>query len=135
MPFVRCFYHVIWATKYRAPLITSDVERALFQAIDEKSHALGCPIQAIGAVEDHVHVAVTIVPRVSVSEWVRQVKGLSTRQINSLFPNLEPRFSWQESYGVLTFGAKNLRFVVEYVQHQKEHHAANALETYLEQTE
>ncbi|MCC6612420.1 MAG: IS200/IS605 family transposase [Anaerolineae bacterium] len=135
MPFVRCFYHVIWATKYREPLITPEIERILRQAVDEKSAALGCPIHAIGVVEDHVHVAVTIVPRVSVAEWVRQVKGLSARHINALFPNLEPHFSWQESYGVLTYGAKNLRFVVGYVQNQKEHHAANSLQDYLEQTE
>ncbi|MCA9903018.1 MAG: IS200/IS605 family transposase [Anaerolineae bacterium] len=135
MPFVRCFYHVIWATKYRAPLITPDVERALLQTVREKSQMLGCPILAIEAVEDHIHVAVANVPRIAVAEWVRQVKGLSSRQINALFPDRELRFAWQESYGVLTFGAKNLEFVVEYVNRQKAHHAANTLEMYLEQTE
>lgn len=135
MPFVRCFYHVIWATKHRAPLITPDVERVLFQTVREKTQMLGCPILAMEAVEDHIHVAVAIVPRIAVAEWVRQVKRLSSRQINALFPDREPRFSWQESYGVLTFGAKNLEFVVEYVNRQKAHHAANTLVRYLEQVD
>ncbi len=51
-----------------------------------------------------------------------------------MFPHLPSHFHWQSSYGVLTFGAKNLDFVVAYIQNQKTHHAQNQLERYLEQT-
>lgn len=62
------------------------------------------------------------------------MKGVSSHEVNVMFPHLPSHFHWQSSYGVLTFGAKNLDFVVAYIQNQKTHHAQNQLERYLEQT-
>ena len=33
MPYWRMFYHVVWATKRRLPLITAEVEAVLFPAV------------------------------------------------------------------------------------------------------
>jgi putative transposase len=30
---------------------------------------------------------------------------------------------WQTGYGVVSFGTKDLKWVIEYVRNQKEHHA------------
>ena len=135
MAFWRCYYHVVWATKDREPSITASVEQTIVQAATEKSEALECPVQAINSVADHVHVAVSIPPKVAVAEWVRNIKGITAHEINTMFPDLETRFRWQRSYGVLTFGAKMLPTVTDYIERQKEHHAANTLEAYLEQIE
>ena len=133
MPFWRCYYHLIWATKNRAPFITPKIEQLIFDTIREKSHTLDSSVLAINTVTDHLHIAACIPPKYSIAEWVKQVKGVSTRDINAQFPDLETSFAWQQSYGVLTFGAKNLNFVVAYVERQKEHHANETLEPYLEQ--
>ncbi len=82
-----------------------------------------------------MHVAVSIPPKLSVAEWVKQAKGNTTREINARFPDLDTAFSWQNGYGVLSFGAKNLDFVVNYVTRQKEHHANLTLKSYLEQVD
>ena len=50
-----------------------------------------------------------------------------------MFPDLEYSFAWQKGYGVLTFGAKRLPFVIDYIRRQQEHHAADTIEHYLEQ--
>ena len=65
-----------------------------------------CPILELNAVEDHVHVAVCIVPNVAASDWIRHVKGLSAYAINAQFTELEETFKWQEGYGLVTFGEK-----------------------------
>lgn len=135
MTFWRCYYHIVWATKHREPLITPQSEQVIFEAVHAKSAELECPILAINGAGDHVHVAVSIIPKLSVAEWVRNVKGVSTHEMNSRFPNAPVRFAWQKGYSVLTFGAKNLAFVVDYIAHQKEHHADNQLEAYLEHIE
>ena len=135
MAFWRCYYHVVWATKGREPIITASMEQTILQAATEKSEALECPVQAINSVDDHVHVSVSIPPKVAVAEWVRNIKGITAHEINTMFPNLETRFRWQRSYGVLTFGAKMLPIVTNYIERQKEYHAANTLEAYLEQIE
>ncbi len=135
MAFWRCYYHIVWATKRRQPLITPDIERVIIQTAMEKSQSMGCHILAMNGVADHMHTAVCIPPHVAVAEWVRSVKGLSAHTVNDLFPDLEVRFQWQRSYGALTFGAKLLPVVTHYIMRQKEHHQHNTLESYLERIE
>jgi putative transposase len=132
MPYVKCFYHAIWATKRRQPLITNQIEKLLFSAIEQKSLEMRCPILALNAVEDHVHVAVCIVPNVATSEWLRHVKGLSAHAVNANFVGDELAFKWQEGYGLVTFGEKNLPFVIDYIARQKEHHAKGTIFSKLE---
>jgi putative transposase len=135
MPFWRCCYHIIWTTKHRASLITPDYEPIIFHVVRDKTAELGGEMLAVNAVSDHVHVAVTIPPKVAVAEWVKRAKGVSAYEINQRFPDSLDPFRWQDGYGVLTFGAKNLDTVVSYIQRQKEHHAHNDLLAYLEQVE
>lgn len=135
MPFYVCFYHVIWATKYRQPIITPQIETVIFEKILDKSKRFKCQLHAINTAYDHIHVAITIPPAVAVAEWVREVKGLSAHEVNREFPNLDSIFKWQKGYSVLTFGKKRLSFVVNYIKKQKEHHADGKLIDYLEYLE
>lgn len=135
MPFRVCYYHVVWSTYGRAPWITPQIEPIVLDTVKRKSLELRSPIAAINCVEDHIHVAVSITTSVAVAEWVKQVKGLSAHEVNHLFPSLEKLFRWQNGYGVLTFGAKNLSFVVEYINQQKIHHASQTYDNYLEHKE
>lgn len=135
MAFWQCYYHVVWTTKYRAPLITADLESILWDAVQRKSLELACPILAVNGTADHIHVAVCVPPKLSVAEWVGQIKGYSSHQVNTLLPNIDTRFRWQKHYGVLTFGATNLKFVKGYIASQKEHHHQNATIAYLERTD
>ncbi len=134
MPFWECYYHVNWSTKHRASIITASMEGIPFAAIRAKSNDLGCPILALNGTADHIHAAVRIAPSVSVAHWVAQVKGASTRSLNLVQPEGAESFHWQEGYGVLTFGARTLTYVVNYVEGQKEHHRAGTIEEYLEQS-
>ena len=132
MPFVVCYYHAIWSTKHRKPIISQPIEPVLFDTICHKSQQLKSNIHAVNAAYDHVHVAVEISPAIAVSEWVRQVKAVSARIINREFPDSEDGFYWQKSFGMLSFGKKTLPSVVQYIENQKIHHQNDELEAYLE---
>lgn len=134
MPFWLCYYHLVWATKNREPLITEPLESVLYDAVQSKSQSLGCPVLAVNSVCDHVHVAVSIVPTLPVADWVKLIKGVSSHAVNETLPSKEQRFRWQKSYAVLTVGQRHLPMVVEYVQRQKEHHATGNVYTSLEYT-
>lgn len=133
MPYWECFYHIVWATKGRAPMIAAHNETLILDTIENQSIRLKCPVHALNAVEDHVHVAVSILPSLSVADWVGRVKGAASKLINDTFP--DSLFQWQEGYGVLTFGPRNLPFIRQYIQNQKEHHRQQTLYMQLEQTE
>ena len=135
MPFWNCYYHIVWTTKYRQPTITLQMERLIFSAVEQKSAELHCPILALNAVADHVHVAVCITPSVAVANWVGQSKGLSAHAINANFNELEISFKWQDGYGAVTFGEKQLPFVQAYIQQQKQHHESGKVFEKLERSE
>ncbi len=87
MPFHVCYYHFVWSTKHREPLLEGEIETLVYDTIRRKSDSLKSPILAINGTADHVHVAVSLALTVSVAVWVKQVKGTSAREVNLAFPN------------------------------------------------
>lgn len=135
MAFWRCYYYVIRATKNCEALIYPQHENLIFEAIRRKSTELGCEVFGVNGMPDHIHVAVSMPPTLAIADWVKHVKGISSREWNAALPNLPLRFRWQDSYSVLTFGKRNLSFVLDYIAQQKEHHANNRVYAYLEHLE
>ena len=129
----RLYYHLVWATKERLPLITSDIEPQLYGYIIGKAHALGCITHAIGGIEDHIHNMVSVPPKLSVAEFVKNIKGSSAHYINYGDFDCPSKFVWQRGYGVFSLGGKQLDRAVEYVRNQKQHHQEGTIISYLEQ--
>lgn len=68
-----------------------------------KAIELGTIVHADGGIEDHIHLAVSVPPKISLSEFVRQIKGNNSHFINH---EIKPgyTFRWQSEYGVVSFG-------------------------------
>jgi REP-associated tyrosine transposase len=125
MPYWRLFYHVVWSTKNRDPVLDDATERILTRSIRSTLNALKAIPHAIGYADDHIHIAISIPPSVAVSDAVARMKSASTHAANAAFPG--KTFGWQPEYGVLSFGEKALPDVVSYINHQRERHASNQL--------
>jgi putative transposase len=134
MAYWRLHYHLVWATTLRQPLISADTARVIEQALYRKARELGVTIHQLGGVEEHIHVVVSIPPRVAVAGCLQQFKGVSSYAVNSGLHHA-PRFRWQDGYGVLTLGESSLARVIDYVRRQREHHATGELLAALEQCE
>ena len=122
MPYWKCFYHVIWATKHREPIIEPVYESVIFATIQRKAERFKSVLYAVNGVNDHIHIVASIPPSIAIATWVGEIKGASARAVNTSF-ELEALFRWQAGYGVLTFGEKHLQFVIDYVNQQKDHHS------------
>ena len=134
MSYWRLHYHLIWATHQREPLLTEAVERQVFGTILNKAKELGCLVHAIGGVDDHIHLGISIPPKLAVAQVIRQLKGASAYYVNHQ-PNAPGTFHWQKGYGALTFGERSMETIVAYVRGQKEHHAQNTTIALYEQIE
>jgi putative transposase len=134
MAFWKCFYHVVWTTKQRAPLITPPKEILIYRLIEEKSSELDGHVMAVNGTADHVHVALALHPKTAVANWVKRCKGATSYAVNQMFPNDE-HFYWQGGYGVLSYGTKQIDFVVDYVKQQKEHHTNRTLNDFMERVD
>lgn len=121
MPYWQLYYHLIWATKGRVPLILDSFAAQLHRRIAEKASQLGATVHAVGGIEDHVHLVVSLPPTGAISEFIRQVKGSSSYFINHSY-DLPEIFNWQPHYGAISLARKQLDNVVEYAKKQREHH-------------
>jgi putative transposase len=132
MPYWKLYYHFVWSTKNRFPFIDASIESALYRAIVAKSQQMEGFVHAIGGMEDHVHLAVSIPPKIALAKFIGDIKGNSSHYINHVIkPDFE--FRWQDAYGAFSFGEKSLSTVVRYIQNQKEHHADGTLIATMEQ--
>lgn len=70
---------------------------------------------AIGGIADHIHMVISVKPTIDLDKWIGQLKGSSSHHIGK-------SLQWQSGYGIVSFGTKDLKWVVDYVLNQKEHH-------------
>lgn len=125
--------HVTWHTKDNLPLLKEDVEQAVHEFLRRRCiETKGVYLHGIGGTENHVHIALSIEPSVNISDLIGDLKGASAREINRR--KRRNTLVWQRGFGVVTFGRKNLPFVVEYVANQKEHHVQGTIHERLERT-
>ena len=122
MPYWQLYYHIVWSTKNREPLITPEVEALLYGFLRSKAISLGGDVFAINGVADHIHLVASIPPSVAVATFIGQVKGAAATRFNKSGVNARP-IHWQTEYSVFSFDAKRLPHLVAYVDGQKTHHA------------
>jgi putative transposase len=121
MPYWRLFYHFVWGTKNREPLIVLEWERSLHNVIVAKAKSLGAFVYRAGGIEDHVHLVASVPPKLALSTFIGHVKGNSSHFVNhELKPDV--LFAWQAEYGVVSFGGQQLDMVVQYVMAQRARH-------------
>jgi putative transposase len=118
----RVYYHLIWATYQRTPWLTSSLERLVYGTLLSKASELSLIIHQIGNTDDHIHLIASIPPKISIAECVRHLKGATSHYVNKQRV-LDEQFSWQDGYGVISFGERPMATLVAYVKNQRIHHA------------
>ena len=124
--------HLTWHVLESQPIITETIEERLHRYI--LSYALqskGVIVHRVGGTETHIHMAVSVPPTLLVSEWIGRIKGASSHHVNQELVNRK-LLDWQVGYGVVSFGTRDLSWVVDYIANQKEHHARGTTHESLE---
>lgn len=124
-------FHIVWHTKSNLPMIKSEIESKLYGYLKHK--ILETPetiVHAIGGIEDHIHLAVSLPPTLEPANWIGKLKGASSHHINQSANH--KLLEWQSGYGIVSFGTKDLKWAVNYVLNQKEHHKTGKIYERLE---
>ena len=129
MPYYRLFFHIVWATKKRLPLITEANRDPLYASMRTKVNELNGIVHALNGMDDHVHLVVTVPPNLALAALIGQVKGVSSHLANRVGG---AAFAWQSEYGVLSISESHLPAVVRYVVEQQQHHRLGSLGERLE---
>jgi putative transposase len=118
--FLSLHYHIIYSTKERRPFITAVWRPRLHEYLGGTIRGLGGIPQAIGGVEDHVHLLVGLRATHTLADFVREVKKASTAWVHD--QHLEPAFRWQEGYAAFTVSPTARSPVKGYIARQEQHH-------------
>ena len=125
--------HLVWHTNLSHPFLKPDVEAMTITALREKAASLGNNyVHEIGGTENHIHLAVSIEPTVTISELIGMLKGYSSHEVNRRVGLGRTVLQWQTGYGVVSFGTRNLDWIKEYIRNQKERHAGGKVQDRLE---
>ena len=125
--YVSALFHCVFSTKERRKTITEDIQDRLWQymggiARENKMRAL-----AIGGVEDHVHILLSIPSTLSVAKALQLIKGGSSKWIHDTFPE-HRGFEWQEGYGAFSIGISQVDDTKKYIANQREHHRTRSFQ-------
>jgi putative transposase len=131
MAYWRLFYHFVWTTKSREPLLTPDIESNVYRFLHAEATKLYVPLFVIGGTADHAHLLAAVRPAISPAGFMKQLKGSSSRFISLEF---ESSFEWQAGYGVFSVSEQVVPRVIAYIEKQKQHHDEGTLIDEWEQT-
>jgi REP element-mobilizing transposase RayT len=112
MSYTHLLYHIVFATKDRLPLISSDWENELYGYLGGivRNHG-GEPIE-INGMPDHGHLLVRLKQLPSLPDFMRELKASSSKWAKQH----NPKFSWQRRYGAFTVSESMAKTVRQYFE-------------------
>lgn len=82
-------YHLVWIPKYRRGLLTGPIQQRLRELLAGICERYGYELDTLSVQTDHVHVCLSFPPRISITQAVQTLKGVSARKLSEEFPELE----------------------------------------------
>lgn len=117
----NCKYHIVFAPKYRRRIIYGRIKADIGKILRQLCERKGVEIIEATACPDHIHMLVSIPPKLSVSSFVGYLKGKSSLMIFDRHANLKYRYGnrkfWCRGYYVDTVG-RNKKAIQEYIKNQ-----------------
>ena len=118
-----CKYHIVFTPKYRRKIIYNQYKTSIRDILKQLCAYKGVEIIEGHLMPDHVHMLVSIPPKMSVSSFMGYLKGKSSLMIYEKYPELKYKYRnrefWCRGYYVDTAG-KNAKKIEEYIRHQLE---------------
>jgi putative transposase len=118
------YYHTVWATRLRRPLIDNEMRGKLYQYLLDKIAEYGGTGIAAGGTDDHVHLLLSIPARFPVARFIGRLKGSSSHWANHFF-RPGAGFAWQRGYVLDSLTGESLEQITAYIENQEELHQCN----------
>lgn len=116
--------HLVWCTKYRYGVLQGDVQLRCRDLIRQTCDSLDVRILKGVVSKDHIHLHVSYVSKLSVSDLVRRLKGRSAKLLLEEFSELRRRYYgghfWGIGYGVWSTGNITDEMIQEYLEHHRD---------------
>jgi REP-associated tyrosine transposase len=119
----KCDYHIVWVPKYRFRILTGQIKLLMESDIRMLCEWKKCEIQEMSVQIDHIHLVLSIPPKVSISELMGILKGKLAIKLFKTYPKLKQKpywgnHFWARGYFVSTVGIDE-DVIKRYVKHQE----------------
>jgi putative transposase len=119
----KCDYHIVWTPKYRFRILFGEVKSLVESDIRMLCEWKGCEIEELNVQPEHIHIVVSIPPKVSVSVLMGVLKGKLAIKLFKTYPNLKQKpywgnHFWSRGYFVNTVGIDE-EMIKRYVKYQE----------------
>jgi putative transposase len=118
--FTSLHTHLIFSTKSRKPFLRPEFKSRLFDYMGGIIRNMDGQSFLINGPEDHVHVLAGLPSTRSLADFLRDLKGDSSRWAKDSL-NM-PDFGWQTGYAAFSVSKSNTQTVYGYIAKQEEHH-------------
>ncbi|MBI4662322.1 MAG: IS200/IS605 family transposase [Verrucomicrobia bacterium] len=121
MSYVSAYFHCVFSTKERRPLITPALRERPWPFLSGIARQNKMKALEIGGVEAHVHTLLSLPSTLAIAKALQLIKGGSSKWVHETFPE-HRLFGWQEKYGAFSVSVSQLETIIQYVKGQEEHH-------------
>lgn len=102
-------------------MLIDGADDALKDIVERVCLARDAELIEVEVMPDHVHLLVDVDPQYGIHRLIKEIKGVSSRELRQNFPFLKRRLPtlWTNSYFVSTVGGAPLAIVKQYIENQK----------------
>ena len=115
----KCQYHIVFIPKYRRKVMYGQIKADIREILKKLYEYKGVTIFEGAVCSDHVHICVSIPPKLAVSQFVGYLKGKSALMIFDKHPELSSKWTkafWARGYYVATVGNITEEAIKKYIQ-------------------
>lgn len=119
----KCQYHIVFIPKYRRKVMYGNMKADVREILKKLCEFKKVQIVEGAVCADHVHLCISIPPKLSVSEFVGYLKGKSALMIFDKHPEIGSKWDrsfWARGYYVSTVGNITEEAIKKYIQEQQE---------------
>jgi putative transposase len=124
----RIYYHIVWTTRARVPLIDAGLAVFLCRFLRQMAREERAHLLEIGMVTTHVHVLARAHPMVDIARLLQRLKGASSAVAGKERHSTSGAIlKWSKGYAIHSVSARSLPAVRQYLRDQPRHHPAEAI--------
>ena len=119
----KCTYHIVFIPKYRRKVMYGKLGREVGEILPAVCKITGIELIRGGICPNHVHLYVSIPPKMSISDVMSKLKGKSALMIFDRHPEYRDKYGrhfWVRGYYAETIGQVNEETIRKYIEEQEE---------------
>ena len=116
-------YHMVWSVKHRRKILNTEIEEFLKDLAVDIGRDKGFTVKLFECRNmEHVHCFITAPPKLSVTNIVKYLKGITGRKLFEKYPEIKESLYkgqlWNHSYYCETIGSVSEENIKRYIEKQ-----------------